>query len=187
MVQYAPPYLLRPVIRLTTPPKSAAPRTSLYLGHVRDCQTVSSSNAPNTGQILSSATPHKYNTVLLQIVTFSLNISLDSLAVRQLDSSDFPLRRIGFLGFLNVNLVHDTLLRRVILEQRCSWFFLDLRRFAPHCLVESEQRRGRRVEWRAPHEAERGPWLSSAGPEDGEHDGVSWNRITVSRDTRLSH
>lgn len=54
--------------------------------------------------------------MLLQVMSLALNVCHDSLPSSQLDTRDFPLRRVGFLGLHYKNLGADTLSLRADLE-----------------------------------------------------------------------
>lgn len=94
-------------------------------------------NIPNTRQILRTTTTHKNHTMLLQIVSLSLNVRHGLLASGKLYTSHLPLRRVGFLGLHNEDLGYNALALRTILEQRCIYLetFLGLW-FIAHGLVE---------------------------------------------------
>ena len=55
--------------------------------------------------------------MLLEIVPFSLDICLQSLAVRQLDTCNFTFRRVGLLGFGDEYLGADALFLWRIVEK----------------------------------------------------------------------
>jgi len=74
--------------------------------------------------------------MLLQIMSFSLDVRLYRLPIRQRDLRDFPLGRIGFLRLSDENLVHHALFEGIILKEGSSKTFLDLRNFTADCLVE---------------------------------------------------
>jgi len=93
-------------------------------------------HAPNTGQILRPSTPHQHDTMLLQIMSLSLNIRLYRLPVRQRDPCDFPLGRIWFLRLGDKNLIHHTLFEGIVLKKGSSGAFLDLGDSTADCLVE---------------------------------------------------
>jgi len=94
---------------------------------------------PNTGQVLRPPTSNKNNAVFLQVVTFSLDVSLHRFSVRKLYARDLPFRGIGFFRFLDENLADDAFFGRVVLEEGGSWFFLYLEGFTTDRLVEGDE------------------------------------------------
>lgn len=58
----------------------------------------------HTRTVLGSATPHQHNTVLLDIMALTGDISTDDLARRQADFGSLSLSGIGFLGLGDAHL-----------------------------------------------------------------------------------
>ena len=61
-------------------------------------------DVPDTREILSSATPDQHDTVLLQIVSLTLDVRRHRLPGTQFYSGDFPFGGIGFFWFPNEKL-----------------------------------------------------------------------------------
>ena len=74
-------------------------------------------DAPDTRKILSTTPSDKDHTVLLEIVPLSLDVRLQRLAVRQLDTRNFTFRRVGFLRFGDEYLGADALFLWRIVEK----------------------------------------------------------------------
>jgi len=71
----------------------------------------------DTGQILGSPSSNKHNTMFLQIMAFTLDIRLHRLPIRKFHTRNFTLGGVWLFGFLDVDLVDDAFLCRVLLEQ----------------------------------------------------------------------
>jgi hypothetical protein len=71
-------------------------------------------------QIRDTTTTNKDDRVLLQVMTFSWDIGIDNLVIRQLHTSDFTVGRVGLTRRLSVDTDTDTLLLKAALE---SWGF----------------------------------------------------------------
>ena len=74
-------------------------------------------DAPDTRKILSTTPSDEDHTVLLEIVPLSLDVRLQRLAVRQLDTRNFTFRRVGFLRFGDEYLGADALFLWRIVEK----------------------------------------------------------------------
>lgn len=76
------------------------------------------SDIPDTWQILCTTTPHQHDAVFLQVMSLSLNICHDCVAICELHTGDFPLRRVGFLGSHDEYLGANALLLRTVVKER---------------------------------------------------------------------
>src|SRR4051812_32763071 len=101
IMRISPPYLLRAVFRPTTPPKSSAPRTILYLAEM--CQDPNKSriagDSLDTWQVLCSSSSHQNDAMLLQIVPFPLDVCHQGLPGGEFYPGDFAFRRVWLFGF----------------------------------------------------------------------------------------
>ena len=135
---------------------------------------MSTRNIPNTRQILCTTAPHQYDAVLLQVMTFALNVCHDRISIRELHTRDLALRRVGFFGSHDKHLGANTLLLRTVIKERRFRLGSILGLLAPHRLIQchGEQRRG--VEGSSRCQAvlrHEGPCLgcSATRPQQGQH------------------
>ena len=93
-------------------------------------------HAPDTRQILRTTSSKQDNAVLLQRMSFTRYIRMNTLARAELHSRDFSLGRVGLFGLHDKYLSDNTLLVWVSPKQRrLAWFGL-LRVLPTCCLIE---------------------------------------------------
>jgi hypothetical protein len=99
--------LLRAILRAsrdtvanTTLQKPLAPaKASLANRYTHQIKSASNQMILHTRTILTPASPHQHNRMLLHIMSLTRNISRNNLATAQSDPRNFALARIRFLGF----------------------------------------------------------------------------------------
>lgn len=77
--------------------------------HTTQVHGASDQMVSHTGTILTPASPHQHNTVLLHIVALSRNICCDDSTGTKANTRSFALGRVGLLGLRDADLKADTL------------------------------------------------------------------------------